>query len=51
MTPYQLRQFKRAFGRFWKEWGMTKNEFFSLLTCISMFAGIMIFSAVMTIIF
>ena len=35
MTPLQKRRLKRKFQRFWKEWGITWEEFEVLLGAIS----------------
>lgn len=48
MTPYsyrklqrkvkrKVRMFKRAFRAFWKEWGITKQDFNDIIACLSLF--------------
>ena len=51
MTPYnyrklqrkvkrKVRMLKRAFRDFWKEWGITKQDFNDIIACLSLFVMI-----------
>lgn len=55
MTPYNYRKlkirvrrkarmFKRVFRTFWKEWGITKQDFNDIIACLSLFGMIYILS-------
>ena len=55
MTPYtyrklqrkvrrNVRTLKRAFRIFWKEWGITKQDFNDIIACLSLFGMLYILS-------
>lgn len=57
MTPYnyrklqrkvkrKVRTFKRAFRAFWKEWGITKQDFNDIIACLSLLGMIYILSVI-----
>ena len=57
MTPYnyrklqrktkrKVRTFKRAFKTFWKEWGITKQDFNDIISCLSLFGMLYILSVI-----
>ena len=57
MTPYNYRKLqrkirrkvrilKRAFRTFWKEWGITKQDFNDIISCLSLFGMLYMLSAI-----
>lgn len=57
MTPYnyrklqrkvriKVRTFKRVFKTFWKEWGITKQDFNDIIACLSLFGMIYMLSVI-----
>ena len=55
MTPYNYRKLqrktkrkvitlKRVFKAFWKEWGITKQDFNDIIACLSLFGMLYILS-------
>lgn len=57
MTPYnyrklqrktkrKVRAFKRAFKTFWKEWGITKQDFNDIISCLSLFGMLYMLSVI-----
>lgn len=35
-----VRRFKRKVKRFWNEWGISKQDFFNLITLLAMFTSL-----------
>lgn len=57
MTPYnyrklqrktkrKVRMLKRAFRIFWKEWGITKQDFNDIISCLSLFGMLYMLSVI-----
>lgn len=57
MTPYSYRKLqrkarrkartlKRVFKIFWKEWGITKQDFNDIIACLSLFGMIYMLSVI-----
>lgn len=61
MTPYtyrklqrkvrrKVRTLKRVFKTFWKEWGITKQDFNDIIACLSLFGMIYMLSVIFIIV-
>lgn len=46
MTPRQYRNMTRKLRRFWKEWGITKQDFNDIIACLSLFGMIYMLSVI-----
>lgn len=42
----KVRTFKRVFKTFWKEWGITKQDFNDIIACLSLFGMIYMLSVI-----